>query len=434
MKLLPLALTALTLHTAHAFANEITQTQIRTLVDQGISFLKQSQQKETIGTDHFSGEWPSTMMNDKGFPLLGKKGKQAYDSNNFTVTSIHNILADVYQRQPELTSIPPMLDLAFERIMSYRNGDSFSFWPELEAPKHLKLKKTLKVRRPNHYFIKHKIVNATCNVANDADDTAVSFIAIQNYAKLNPEIKIWKPETIGPVFSAYRDVNRAVPHFYNAKTGIKNTGAFLTWFATETPSKPLSYIPSLEHLIIPLGINDVDCVVNANVLNALATYGELNTTSGANEACNFLNWTFRTNRQAVCGVYYPSPYNLHYVTAKAFAAGASCLQEATELLVADILSKQQSDGSWSSHIKDDKVHSTLYALNALLYLGEFEKRGTNTAIENAIRFISTAEWTGGAFFSGGTLVRNRLIWKSNAYTTALAVDALSLFLTKFEYL
>lgn len=85
-----------------------------------IRYLEQTQKKETSGTDYFSGEWPSDMRSVRWIPLIGKGGTGGYDSNAFTVGSIHNILASIWERNPELNSIPPMLDLSMERILSYR--------------------------------------------------------------------------------------------------------------------------------------------------------------------------------------------------------------------------------------------------------------------------------------------------------------------------
>src|SRR4051812_38088366 len=95
----------------------------------GITFLERTQRQETVGDDHFEGEWPSTMVTLATIPFVAKKGTTAYDSNSFTVSSVHNSLAAVYLRQPELNAIPRILDRTIERILTYRNGQSFNFWP-----------------------------------------------------------------------------------------------------------------------------------------------------------------------------------------------------------------------------------------------------------------------------------------------------------------
>ena len=188
------------------------------------------------------------------------------------------------------------------------------------------------------------------------------------------------------------------------------------------------------------GFNDVDCVVNANVLNALARYSELDT-PGVEKACEFINWAFESGHQNTCGVYYPSPYNPHYVVAKAYHAGATCLKPALDRAIAEILDKQQADGSWTSHIEGDAIHTGLYALNTLLYAGDTQSRGTGPAIDSGIRSTlksrqvrenGTVAWEPGVFFSGGTFARYWIFWRSEAYTTALGAEALSLYLNQRE--
>ncbi|OFZ53444.1 MAG: hypothetical protein A2428_12930 [Bdellovibrionales bacterium RIFOXYC1_FULL_54_43] len=408
------------------------------VLEGAVQYLDQTQKKETAGIDYFNGEWPSTMMNAKPVPFIGDKGKSAYDSNSFTVSSIHNSLASIYSRQLWLVRIPAILDRSMARILSYRNGEGFNFWPLLEPYPPYPGSENKKVRRPNHFLFDSPRVAAGCNVYNDADDTAVAFLAMKLYVKLRPESKIELPARIGALFSRYRDVNRMIPHFYNLAKRTIHTKAFMTWLEDEHPWDVKSYLPSTERTYIPFGLNDVDCVVNANVLSALASYDELDT-PGVKEACEFLDWTFRTGRQKSCGVYYPSPFNPHYVVAKAYDFGASCLRPALNRAIHEILKSQNSDGSWASDIEGDGVHNTLYALNTLLYAGHFDEYKSRGAIERATSYILSQKldradgayaWQEGVFFSGGTIARHRIYWKSEPYTTALAADALSLYLAR----
>ncbi|OFZ20264.1 MAG: hypothetical protein A2X94_15435 [Bdellovibrionales bacterium GWB1_55_8] len=411
---------------------------VREALDRAVQYLDLSQQKVTSGEDYFSGEWPSTMRSTRRIPLIGPAGTGGYDSNSFTVSSIHNALASIWKRQ-QLERIPPMLDLSMERILSYQNGDSFNFWPLLEPKLYQSTDPAFaRIRRPNHFPIKYARLEAGCNVYNDADDTAVAFTAMQNYNLVRPENALELPSEIGPVFSRFRDVNRWTPHFYNLLHRTINTGAFMTWLEDEKPFRPKSYIPSTNRFYLPFGLNDVDCVVNANVLNALARYDELDT-PGVKEACRYIERAFRKGRQKSCGVYYPSPFNAHYVVAKAFDAGVKCLEPAVKIAVKDILKKQLPDGSWRSSISGDDVHTSLYALNALLYAGQFETFSSGSAIDLGIgkallsghkNFDGSMSWKEGVFFSGGTFARHWIFWKSEAYTTSLAADALSLYLER----
>jgi len=422
--------------------NTLQQEQVRAALDQALLYLEKTQKKETSGSDYFQGEWPSYMDTRGTIPTVGKKGKFAYDSNSFTVSSIHNALAATFLRLPELTAIPSLLDRAIERILSYQNGNSFNFWPLLEPPSNLKLKWPVMLRRPNHYSIHNTLTAGFFNVVNDSDDTAAALLAISQYQQIRPDVadKIILPRTIGNIFSAYRDRNRPFSHPYNQFQRMTRTGAFLTWLAREHSLRPGAILPSLKHPNIPIGVNDVDCVVNANILATLAHFNELGT-QGTRESCRLINSAFQRGLQKSCGVYYPSPYNLHYATAKAIAAGAQCLTPSVRLLVQEILDEQNSDGSWNSPLVGDQVHSSLYALNALSYLqnqtDEKTRERTRVAVDQGIAYIIQEQrayedggsfWPAGVSFSGGTIVRKKIVWRSEAHTTALASEVLSLWI------
>ena len=122
--------------------------------------------------------------------------------------------------------------------------------------------------------------------------------------------------------------------------------------------------------------------------------------------------------------------------AHAYSVGVSQLKKSTEYLLPYLLETQDKDGSWSSRRvvnKHDRLQSTAYALNALIDMGNEDQNKTKEAIQKAIRFImnnairdeSGMHWKGGVFFSGGTVVRNCLVWKSDAYTTAIILNAFS---------
>lgn len=126
------------------------------------------------------------------------------------------------------------------------------------------------------------------------------------------------------------------------------------------------------------------------------------------------------------------------VAAKAYAGGVACLDDAVHRILDDICINQNEDGSWSSSVPNDDVHTTLLALNALIYLVPYVEYDLSREMESAMIFVmSTARseevgvsWEGGAFFSagvGGT--RKDLIWRSDAYTTALAAEAIAGYLT-----
>ncbi len=407
-----------------------------------------------IGYDKIGGEWPCYMKAEKNILLLGKKGTEAYDSNNFTPTMIHNNLAHVYlndPQNPDLKEIPQMLDLAYEASMLYREEKGFAFW--LNQPKLLTILPKVEeqfalewAKRPNHFPLKGSYVNKRADVASDADDTALAYhmMLLNNVVRKvdergerqKPE---WQPEKIGDLFSSYRDMDRKKSYPYNRIHGnYTDTGAFLTWLI-EKKHGFWSVLVDLQwdSTGIHGGLNDLDCVVNSNVLNALAAYSELDT-PGVTASCNFINHAFADGKDAkTCGIYYPNPYHLHYAASKAFHTGASCLQGGMSHALQQLRKEQLPDGSWPGGSTKEPVQSTLYAINALLLIGDMDGEDFERATR-AMRYLlkemvvdasgTQAFWKEGVFFSGGFLIRDSLIWRSRSYTTSLGLTAISKYL------
>lgn len=423
----------------------------------GLKYMEQTQRQETISGHSYRGEWPTYMCLNNGFFLLGAK-REVDDSNCFSVASIHNSLASIYLTFPEYENIPPMLDLSFEKIMTYRNGDKFNFWNLL--PPNRKLKKNdiigeqPLVRRPTNYKLKTKYINNAANVVEDADDTSLAYTAIALRKKYKKELEdsfCLAINSVAPIYNKYRDINRNNRHWYNYLNGNDHdTGAYLTWLCDEYEFKRWNILKVIGHNAtfflpfsecyphpykpyIPYGSNDLDGVVNANVLNTLSHYGELSD-DGVEGAIQFIEKKSKRKKYDRVGIYYPNRYHFPYAVSKAYANGVDQLNQSTLYLSEYLLDNQNEDGSWSARRrlnKKDKLQSTAYALNALIYIGNFEDEKTIVAIENAIRYILTKAvedqrgmyWKGGVFFSGGTVVRNVLLWKSDAYTTAIILSA-----------
>jgi hypothetical protein len=282
---------------------------------------------------------------------------------------------------------------------------------------------------------------AAANLANDEDDTAFAYLANKHHQTINgvPSPLLLADGEIGQIFSRFRNLPGVSDKYLETNKGQRSVGAFLTWFANDDS---IGIIPdiSFKTPYIPYGSNDTDCIVNANVLNVLATYDELYT-DGVPDACEFVIDSFAHGEEKTCGLYYPSPYTLHYSAARAFYNGATCLESAVDMAVTDILYAQNPDGSWSSTLPHDDVHTSLYALGALLYSGKTNDKymrqviefGLDYIIQNAKSFNEGSKfWEGGVMFSGGRgAFRTGVVWRSDAYTTALATDILSLYLYLF---
>jgi hypothetical protein len=423
----------------------------------GLEYMEKTQRKEAIPGHSYRGEWQTFISLRMSFVYLGSK-KEVDDSNCFSVASIHNSLAGIYLIFPEYEAIPDMLDLSFEKIMTYRNGDKYNFWNLL--PPNIKLKRDdiigeqPLVRRPTNYRLTTKYINKAAHVVEDADDTGLAYTAIALRKKYKKEFKdslYLSSKSIAPIFEQYRDINRNNRHWYNYLNGNDHeTGAYLTWLAKEYQFKRWNILKVLGHNAtfflpfsecyphayvpyIPYGSNDLDGVVNANVLTTLSHYDELNA-DGVNSAISFIEKKSKRKKYDRVGIYYPNRYHFPYAVSKAYANGVEKLELSTDYLLSYLIDTQNEDGSWSARRivnKKDKLQSTAYALNALINIGDFEENKTIEPIENAIKYISNhsikdedgIHWEGGVFFSGGTVVRNILWWKSDAYTTAIILGA-----------
>ena len=111
----------------------------------------------------------------------------------------------------------------------------------------------------------------------------------------------------------------------------------------------------------------------------------------------------------------------------------------SEIILADILAKQNADGSFQSQSfinHFDKVQSTANALSAMI---DCKKKGLavpNSNMQKALKYIISQKkvtnneihWDAGVYFSGGTLLRNILFWKSDAYTTAAIANCFQRYL------
>ena len=440
-------------------AQKYSQDSIKTLINSALNYIKNDQTSSSIPKFQYQGEWPTYMCLQKSYPLLGKP-KRYYDSNCFSVASIYNMLAETYFQHPEFSDIVPMLQMAYPQILSYKSeDDGFNFWPLLPPSGRLRqLAKNNKpdlVRRPVQYKMLMPYIRKAANIMNDNDDTAQGWMAILNNEKINENSL---SVDLSKVFENYKDSARENQHYYNLCYGnLLNTGAYKTWRGEEevfpgwniprvlvnnalfllpvSTAYPHAYKPYM-----PYGANDVDAVVNANILSTLAQNGTQLKTTGIKAAADFI--TLKTKHEAwnTAGIYYPNRYHFHYAVIRAKYKGALHLDTAVAQMERHLSKSQHKDGSYESRVrvnKRDKVQSTAYALNALLKLGNPFGTAREDNIHKALHYLLLQSysqsnaicWEGGVFFSGGTVIRNILVWKSDAYTTALIVESLSMYLS-----
>jgi hypothetical protein len=432
---------------------------LKTNLALGLKYMDTTQLLKTTPNHSFRGEWQTTMGLERGFFLLGRR-KKVDDSNCFSIAATHNSLAKIYLAFPEYKNIPHMLDLSFEKIMTYRNGAQFNFWNLLPPNRKLKkgaiIGKQPLVRRPTNYNLKTKYINNAANIIEDSDDTGLGYTALALRKKIyKRDNKIdslyFEINAIAPIFDQYRDINRNNRHWYNYIYGNDHeTGAYLTWLGEEYQFKHWNIIKVIGHNAtsflpfsecfphaykpyIPYGSNDLDGVVNANILSTLSLYGELNS-KGADCAIKYIEKKSKAKKYDNVGIYYPNRYQFPYAVSEAYANGVDKLENSSTYIIEYLIETQNEDGSWySRHVinKKDTLQSTAYALNALINFGDLEQKETLIPIEKAIQFIlkqsiqdeNGIHWKGGVFFSGGTVVRKNLFWKSDAYTTAIILKA-----------
>jgi hypothetical protein len=439
----------------------IAPDSIEYYIQKTLGYLEKEQVATTIEGSQYKGEWPSLIRFRTGFFMLPNPGLGNYDSNCFSIAGVHNSLANSYFLRPDLSRIPVIMDRALPQIMSYYSEGGFNFWPLLPPSGRFsyfhKNKKDDLVRRPVRYKLASPFIRKAANIVNDNDDTSQGLLAIVLNAKMhklqgdsvNFEIKM------SPVLSRWRDTLRVNQHWYNIlHFDQRESGAFCTWRGQEEafPSwnfprllinNATFFLPNNTHFpkpfqaYIPYGSNDVDAVVNANVMTALAINGETSS-PGIPSAVKFIHRKVQRKQWSRAGIYYPNRYNFHYAVLKAHHAGIKELSPSADGLLAHIKATVKDDGSFESRRivnKKDKIQSTVYALSALLYAGNPYENGNFPIVERSIRYLLSQArnhdeeicWEGGIFFSGGTVIRNTMFWKSDAYTSALILECLIIY-------
>ncbi len=426
-----------------------------------VKFIGNEQLNKTIDGFEYKGEWPANIRMRTGFLLLNNPKYDVYDSNCFALAGIHNSLASTFLKRPDLIEIYPMLEKALPRLLSYYSNGGFNFWPQLPPGGRLymfhKNKKEGLVRRPVQYKLYSPYIRKAANVVNDNDDTSQGLLALILHSKVQKKAGIDNDFQIqlSPLLSFWRDTARASQHWYNIiHFDKRESGAFLTWRALEAPfpswNIPRLLVNNATFLLpystlypraftpyIPYGCNDVDAVVNANVMTALAINGE-SSSIGVEDAVKFIESKIKRKKWSRAGIYYPNRYNLHYSTLKAYSSGIDQLKPASEKLVDHIKKTIRKDGSFKSRRivnKGDVEQSSIYALHAMLQLGNPFENGNKTFVEKTLKFLLTKVRNhedgicidGGIFFSGGTVIRNTMFWKSDVYSTALFLECLVMY-------
>ena len=123
---------------------------------------------------------------------------------------------------------------------------------------------------------------------------------------------------------------------------------------------------------------------------------------------------------------------LHYIVSQLINKGITDFNDNIPEMLDRVARSQRDDGSFKTDIKGNELQSTLYALLTMCNIGQVEKYNTLPLIEKAMSYVLSQAvekdnqiyWNGGVFFSGGTVVRDVFLWRSDAITTTLAITAI----------
>nr|WP_295903016.1 hypothetical protein [uncultured Bdellovibrio sp.] len=381
------------------------------------------------------GQWRARVTSYVPSPIgVGKFGVPFEEPSAFVASSIANVLAEIYAHNPRYSQIPVMLEETQRGLEKYRWGNLFNFYPPYTF-------RGMKVRGPRYMYLARQW-KGFANIPPDADTTSVTYTFLHYMQSFRRDLSPteWQsvlPEQVIDAISTYRDFDRK-PHVYNAAQGHIRTGAFMTWlFDEHDPDMPRNYFAAPDKgTRIPFNVNDVDCVVNANILRML-TYAGKTSGPGYQASCAHINRVVRNKQFYFCGMYYPSFYALPYTIASNVEAGTTCLDPARERTLNFIIAKQHRDGSWRNSFlaRPDYVQSTVWALNALLILGDPKNELHRERVRRGLDFLlSQAQkdsdgrlfWSGQVFYAATFIARFPVVWRSSAYTTALAIKALLL--------
>jgi hypothetical protein len=442
--------------------SEIEYDEIKADILAGLTYLEDEQIQKTIDLQYYKGEWPIFISLRKPMKLEGKS--KFYDSNSFGVIPIQISLSEMYLHFPEYVSIPAMLEKSMPHILSYRTDSlgTFGFWQSLPPGKMLRKNRKSgfqpDIKRPNHFPLRTEFTNNFVNVFDDTDDQALALHSMLLYNRVMEKAGsagslVDIPDSIPVFFEKYRDINRNNILLFDLKNGSGyNTGAFLTWYGKEYKFErpggisyyanniswflPMSCLHTPDYVPhIPFSTNDVDVVVNANILTMLADFNLLDSTRGVSESLEFIRKKVAEADYERVSLYYPNKYQLHYVVSRVYAASkGQCLQSEAEILISDLKSHQQADGSWlgkRGKNKADIVQSTVNALLALLNFENYDKNKSLDIIRKAVLFLhensmqenESKYWEGGIFFCAGMYVGHWVSWQSDCYTTALVIEA-----------
>jgi hypothetical protein len=452
-----------------------------------------------------SGEWASYVHfipNKLGFK--GRSFVAVQDSNLFMTAFIGYplFLFDEALLPQNERYVDKMLQRAIYSIMRYKKGKAYNFWLTLPGqkstvprvgPMNISVNQvewlTLAYLNPKKYrnfftFLEkgQKIhtkdwtelcldknhnptgADAIFNIPNDADDTSIAVSFQYLYAKKFPKSSI-KPDISALLqITKYRDLNRIKEDKRNSWKK-RGTGAFLTWLKNE--NIPVFQKP--EEGVIPLGVNNVDSVVNSNIIFALSIMGRKGVPGYKNSIDLVVN-VVNNHLWPEAGLYYPQRMIFPYTVTRAWRDGGARGEKmhlAMKKLLRDLLIEQKE---WAQKNKirrgpfpggeDKSDHlSTALGIISLINIGrdiasqEYLEVEYDNAIKSGISYLlkslkwkkphnsstmkhitpvngKCAVWDSGLFFTSSFI--DLAHWRSRAFTAAMVLEALTKYALAYD--
>lgn len=158
-------------------------------------------------------------------------------------------------------------------------------------------------------------------------------------------------------------------------------------------------------------LNDIDCVVNANVLFYLGKSAE------TQSVIDYLNQIIKKNQEECCDKWHLSRFNLYYALSKNYFAGIEDFEIVRDSIIERILSNVKSDG-----MIGENVLQTALAVCSLLNF-----KYQSDELENAVQFIlnqqqNSGEWQRLPHYFGGP--KKYFGWGSEELTTVFCLESL----------
>jgi hypothetical protein len=315
--------------------------------------------------------------------------------------------------------------------------------------------------------------DAFFNIPDDADDTSLA-VALQqlwrNSFGSDTPVGVDQPDTLALKYlTCFRDVDRKKEDGRDGWKG-SNSGAYLTWLKSE--ALPLFGNPDLG--VIPLEVNNVDAVINANVLFVQGLTG-LHDTIGMNAAIKLLKKAVMEHAWEKTSLYYPQRMALPYAISRAYRDGGirnPSMQVIVSKILADLLDIQdhfaqaypRQKGAFPGGDNQTLHLSTALALCTLLNIGE-KVAGSEgllnryqNAVKTAVHFLISQRksirirhkdtfgrreglyfgftsrrafvWKAGLAFSSS--YHDLAHWRSKAYTVAVVLEGLTKYLLEYD--